>query len=111
MHEEQAKQAKLNNITTVLGMSKEEFRAMRSQNFYNMPNNSTNNHFWRKEQELIMTEIYANLHPKALVSPQKPLKLDELAKKAYFQDAIWVMRKLSLEQLISIQQNYDIEMI
>ena len=111
MHEEQAKQANMNNITTVLGMSKEDFRAMRSQNFYNMPNNSSNNHFWRKEQELIMTEIYAKLDPKALVCPQKPLNLDELAKKKYFQDAIWVVKKLGLEHLISLQQNYDIEMI
>ena len=111
MREEQAKHAKLDNITTVLGMSKEDFRAMRSQNFYDMPTNSTNNHFWRKEQELIMTKIYANLDPKALVCPQKPLKLDELAKKAYFQGAIWVVRKLGLEHLISIQLNYDIEMV
>ena len=69
MHEQQAKQAKLNNITTVLGMSKEEFRAMRSQNFYNMPNSSSNNHFWRKEQELIMMKIYAKFEPKAPVCP------------------------------------------
>ena len=84
MREEHAKQAKMNNITTMLGMSKEDFTAMRSQNFYDMPTNSTNNHFWRKEQELIMTKIYANLDPKALVCPQKPLKFEELAKKKYF---------------------------
>ena len=79
MCEEHAKQAKLNKITTVLSMSKEEFRAMRSQNFHNMPNNSSNNHFWRKEQKLIMTEIYAKLDPKNFVCPQKPLNLDVLA--------------------------------
>ena len=69
MHEEQAKQARLNNITTELGMNKEEFRAMRVQNFYSMPNNSSNNHFWRREQELIMTKVYAKLDPKNLVYP------------------------------------------
>ena len=79
MHEEHAKQAKLDNITTLLGMNKKEFRAMRSQNFYKMPNNSSNNHFWRREQELIMTEVYAKLDPKHLVCPQKPLNLDALA--------------------------------
>ena len=55
-----------------------------------------------------MKEIYANLDPKALVCPKKPLKFEELAKKSYFEEAIWVARKLGLEKLISTQQNYDI---
>ena len=111
LREEKAKRAKLDNLTTVKDLNKEDFRTMRAQNFYDMPNNSTDGHFWRKEQELIMKEIYANLDPKALVCPQKPLKFEELAKKTYFADAIWVARKIGFEHLISTQQDYDIEMV
>ena len=103
MREEQAKQAKMDNITTLLGMTKEEFRALRSQKFYQMSNNSTNNHFWRKEQELIMYELYAKLDPKQLVCPQKPLNLDALSQKTYFQDAVWIVQKLGLGHLITLR--------
>ena len=111
LREERAKKAKFDNLTTLKGLNKEEFRTMRAQNFYDMPNNSTDGHFWRKEQELIMKEIYANLDPKALVCPQKPLNFDVLAKKTYFADALWVARKIGLEPLITTQQDYDIDMV
>ena len=59
LREERAKKAKFDNLTTLTGLNKEQFRTMRAQNFYDMPNNSTDGYFWRKEQELIMKEIYA----------------------------------------------------
>ena len=55
--EEKAKKARLDNITTVKDLNKDDFRTMRGQSFYDMPQNSTDAHFWRKEQELIMKEI------------------------------------------------------
>ena len=58
-----------------------------------------------------MKEIYANLDPKAIVCPQKPSNLENLAKKDYFVEAIWVVRKLGLDKLISTQQHYDIEKV
>lgn len=106
--EERAQRAAFENITSVKTLNKEDYRNMRVQNFYAMPNNSTDGHFWRKEQELIMKEIYANLDPKARVCPQKPLNFATLAKKQYFVEAIWVARKLGLERLMSTQQDYDI---
>ena len=74
LREERAKKAKFDNITTLKDLNKEEFRSMRAHNFYDMPNNSNDGHFWRREQVLIMKELYANLDPKALVCPQKPLQ-------------------------------------
>ena len=47
--EERAKQAKFDNLTTLSGLNKSEFRAMRSQPFFDMPQNSSNPQFWRKE--------------------------------------------------------------
>ena len=58
-----------------------------------------------------MYELYAKLDPKQLVCPQKPLNLDALAQKTYFQDAVWVVKKLGLEPHITLQLDYDIEMI
>ena len=106
--EESAKRAEFENISSVKSLNKEDFRTMRMQNFYAMPNNSSDGHFWRKEQELIMKEIYAHLDPKALVCPQKPLHFPTMAKKQYFVEALWVARKLGLERLMSTIQDYDI---
>jgi hypothetical protein len=50
LQEERAKKAKFDNLTTVKDLNKEDFRTTRAQRFYDMPNNTTDGHFWRKEQ-------------------------------------------------------------
>ena len=58
-----------------------------------------------------MHEIYAKLSRKHAVCEQKVLNLDALNLKPYFQEAVWIARKLGLEKLISHQQNYDITFV
>ena len=106
-----AKKARYDNLTTVLDMGKSDFRDMRLQPFFDMPRNTDDPNFQRKEQQLIMQEIYAKLALKHAVCEQKVLNLDALNSKPYFQEAVWIVRKLGLEKLISTQQDYDIQLI
>ena len=76
-----------------------------------MPQDSNNPLFWRKEQELVMTEIYAKLSTTKAVCEQKVLNLTSLSTKPYFQEAVWIARKLGLEKLMSIQQHFDIKIM
>ena len=108
--EEEAERAHFDSLTTVLGMGTLEFRRMRSQSFFDLPPNTNDPNFPRKEQQLIMHEIYARIE-KHVVCEQKVLSLDALNLKPYFQEAVWIVRKLGLEKLISTQQGYDIQLI
>ena len=96
--QELAKKARFDRISTVTDLSKCDFRAMRMQPFFSMQRTTKNPHYWRKEQELIMTELYATLRQK--VCDQTVLNLDALNSKNYFKEAVWVLRKLGLEELI-----------
>ena len=42
---------------------------------------------------------------------QKVLNLTALNSKEYFQKAVWVVRKLGLEKLMTTHQNYDIKLV
>jgi len=109
--EEEAERDYFDNLTTVLGMGKVEFRKMRSQQFYDLPSNTTDPNFPRREQQLIMHEIYGRIE-KHVVCEQKVLSLENLNKKPYFQEAVWIARKLGLERLIShTHEDYDIQLI
>ena len=96
--QERAKKAKFDNLTTLSGLNKSEVRAMRSQPFFNMPRNSPNPRFWRKEQEVVFNEVYARLSGPNIVCVQKVLNLSALSTKPYFQEAVWIVRKLGLER-------------
>ena len=109
--QERAKKAKFDNLTTLSGLNKSEFRAMRSQPFFDMSRNTSNPRFWRKEQEIVMNEVYAKLSGPNKVCVQKVLNLSALSTKQYFQEAVWIVRKLGLEHLMSLQQNYDITLV
>ena len=61
LEQERANKARYDNLTTVIGMGKSEFRAMRKLSFFDMPNNSSNPHFWRREQEIVHRDVYAKL--------------------------------------------------
>ena len=96
LEKERAKKARFDNLTTVIGMGKSEFRSMREQPFFDMPQNATNPHFWRREQELVMKDIYEKLSGPNIVCVQKVLNLSALSTKPYFQEAVWIARKLGL---------------
>ena len=55
-----------------------------------------------------------------LVSDEATFVRDETSKikfdtrpstKPYFQEAVWIVRKLGLEHLMTLQQNYDITLV
>ena len=84
---------------------------MREQPLFDMPQTSSDPFFWRKEQELVMKEIYSKLSKSNAVCEQKVFNLTALISKPYFQEAVWIVRKLELEKLISSQQHYDIKYV
>ena len=84
---------------------------MREQPLFDMPQTSSDPFFWRKEQELVMKEIYAKLSKSNAVCEQKVLNLTSLNSKEYFQEAVWVVRKLGFENLMATQQNFDIKFV
>ena len=61
LENERAKKARFDNLTTVIGMGKSEFWSMREQPFFDMTQTSTNPYFWRREQELVMKDLYEKL--------------------------------------------------
>ena len=81
LEEERAKKARYDNFTTVIGMGKSEYRSMRKQPLFDMPQNSSNPHFWRREQEVVMRDIYAKLSGPNIVCMQKVLNLTALSTK------------------------------
>ena len=108
---ERAKKARYENLTIVIGMSMQEFRGMREQPLFDMPQTSTDPNFWRKEQELVMKEIYEKLSAAHAVCVQKVLNLTALSTKPSFQDDVWIVRNLGLEPLMVTQQNYSIKFV
>ena len=111
LEKERAKKARFDTLTSVSELSKSEFRSMRMQPFFDMPQNSSNPFFWRREQEIVMNDIYAKLSGPNIVCVQKVLNLSALGTKPYFQEAIWIVRKLGLEHLMTLKQNYDIKLV
>ena len=61
LENERAKKARYENISSVRDLGKVDFRCMREQQFFDMPQDSNNPLFWRKEQALVMMKIYAKL--------------------------------------------------
>ena len=98
-------------LDTLTGLSKEDFREMRKRKFYDLPSNSGNLHFPRNEMILFKEEIYDVLAEKKRVCPQQPLNMAFLSRNEYFSEAIWVARKMGLERLMVEQQDYDIPII
>ena len=103
IEKERAEKARFDNLDTVIGMGKSEFRAMRKQTFFDLPYNSYNPHFWSREQEIVHRDVYAKLSGPNIVCMQKVLNLTALSTKPYSQEAVWTARKLGLEHLISMQ--------
>ena len=56
-------------------------------------------------------EIYEKLSAANAVCVQKVLNLSALSTKPYFQEALWIVRKLGLEKLMVTQQNYTIKIV
>jgi hypothetical protein len=110
-HAEAAKKAKFDNLMTLEGLSAPEYVEIRKRNMYALPRNSRDRCFVRKEQELIMKEFYASLK-KYQVCPQTVMDFSHFAKhNAYFEEAVWVSRKLGLHPLMKIQEYYNITLV
>ena len=95
-------------MTTLVGLSKDDFRDIRNKSFYDLPNASTYGDFWRHEQELVMKQFYAKLS-KWPVRPQSLLDFGYLESKQYL--VVWVSRKFGLEKLMRTQQHYKIGLV
>ena len=68
---QQAYQQTLNSLTTLVGLSKSDYRNMRKQDFYSMPRNTEDPQYHRREQHIIKEEYYEHLNKKWPVCPQK----------------------------------------
>ena len=61
--------AMFDELDTLSGLSKEEFREMRKRKFYDLPSNSGDLYYPRNEMKLIKEEIYDQLTDKKKVCP------------------------------------------
>jgi hypothetical protein len=102
---------RLNALTSLAGLSKRDYRNMRTQQFYEMPRNTENPQYHRREQQLIKEEYYENLNSKWPVCPQKAPDFAHMRQHAYFKDALWITEKLGLHPLMAIQQDYNIHVV
>jgi hypothetical protein len=59
--EERAKKAKFDRLPSLKDLSLPEFVDMRKRKMYDLPRNTNDLCFHRREQELICIELYANL--------------------------------------------------
>ena len=81
---------------------------MRQQPFYDLAKTSRDPCFWRREQALIMKEIYSKLSRKTPVCPHSALDFDHMRKNEYFSDASWVSKRLGLHPIMEARENYNI---
>jgi hypothetical protein len=58
-----------------------------------MPRNTEDQSFHHKEQELVFKEFYLNPGTHK-VCPQKGINFAHLHKHSYFEDALWITKKL-----------------
>jgi hypothetical protein len=108
---EQAKKAKFDSLLSLGDLSAQEFVEMGKHNFYELPRNSRDCYFYWRDQELIMKEFYASLK-KWPVCPQIFMDFAHFEKHhAYFEEPVWITRKLGLHPLMKIQENYNITLV
>jgi hypothetical protein len=107
--EERAKKAKFDHLPSIKDLSLPEFADMRKRKMYDLPRNSNDLSFHRREQQLICTELYAKLTHK--VCPQKVVDFEHLRKSDYFKEALWITRKLGLHPLMQLKQDYNILLV
>jgi hypothetical protein len=84
--EERAKKVKFDRLPSLKDLSLPEFADMRKRKMYDLPRNTNDLCFHRREQELICIELYANLTHK--VCPQKVVDFEHLRKSDYFKEAL-----------------------
>jgi hypothetical protein len=107
--EERAKKAKFDHLPSLNDLSLPEFADMRKRKMYDLPRNTNDLSFHRREQELICTELYAKLTHK--VCPQKVVDFEHLQKSDYFKEALWITEKLGLHPLMQIKQDYNVLLV
>jgi hypothetical protein len=99
--EERDKKAKFDRLPTLKDLTLPEFAYMRKRKVYELPRNTNDLSFHRREQELICTELYAKLTHK--VCPQKVIDFEHLRKSDYFKDALCITKKLGLHSIMQLK--------
>jgi hypothetical protein len=107
--EERAKKARFDHLPSIKDLSLPEFADMRKRKMYDLPRNSNDLSFHRREQQLICTELYAKLTHK--VCPQKVVDFEHLRKSDYFKEALWITEKLGLHPLMQLKKDYNILLV
>jgi hypothetical protein len=101
--EERSKKAKFDRLPSLKDLTLPEFADMRKRKMYDLPRNTNDLNFHRREQELICTELYAKLTHK--VFSQKVVDIEHLRKSEYFKEALWITDKLGLHPLMQLKQD------
>jgi hypothetical protein len=107
--EERAKKAKFDHLPSLKDLSLPEFADMRKRKMYDLPRNTNDLSFHRREQQLIYTKLYAKFTHK--VCPQKVVDFEHLRKSDYFKEALWITGKLGLHPLMQLKQDYNILLV
>jgi hypothetical protein len=102
--DEEAKRQRFESLTTIAGLSKDEFCDMRQRINYALPRTTRSTHFHHREKELIMFEKYGILK-KNKVSPQHVMDMEHLSGNNYFHMALMICERLGLVPLMKIQQD------
>jgi hypothetical protein len=98
--EEAAKRQKYEMLTTLKGLSKEDFRDMRLRLSYSLPRTASSPMFHHREEVLIRNEKYAHLKTK--VAPRSVMCMEHL-RDDYFVDAIYICKEFGLLPLMTFQ--------
>ena len=65
--------------------------------------------FWTKNQERLLKEFYLTLSKK--VCPMKTLSVENLGTSPYYQEMLWVTKKMGLHHLMQLEQRYNLKVI
>ena len=65
--------------------------------------------FWTKNQERLLKELYLTLSKK--VCPMKTLSVENLGTGPYYQEMLWVTKKMGLHHLMQMEQRYNLKVI
>src|SRR3954468_21483530 len=105
--EECAKRAKYDNLQSLAKMSKGEYRELRKTDFYALPRTNEDPRYWRKEQAVLMKDVYGVL-TRSPVCPLKFMSVEKMRQSPYFNDALWICEKLGLYNLMELHEDYSV---
>jgi hypothetical protein len=99
--EERAKMAKFDRLPSLKDMTLPDFADTRKRKMYDLPRNIDDLNFYRREQELICTDLYSKLTHK--VCPHNVIDFQHIKKSEYFKDALWITENLGPHPLMQLK--------